>query len=141
MATPIQSVSIPLELSFDSGVTWKPLVCLSGWTWPHETTTTTVDTQCGRFYGVGPVGGAPTANAVCTTDASPSEVTYKQLRDAQLSATQFLGRVVAPQQGSFGVAFYNKAFLIVTGLVLTDETNNPIKFAVTFGIQGNIMTS
>jgi hypothetical protein len=141
MATPIQSVSIPFELSFDGGLTWKPLVCLSGWTWPTDTATTTVDTQCGRFYGFGPVGGAPTANAVCTTDANPTEITYKQLEAALEGQVTFLGRVVAPQAGSFGVAFYNKANLNVTSLVLTDETNNPIKFAVVFAIQGAITHS
>lgn len=141
MATPIQSVSIPFEISLNGGSTWRPLVCISGWTFPTETATTTVDTQCGRFYGFGPVGGAPTFNAVCTSDANPTEITYKELEGLLENQTSFLGRVVAPQSGSTGVAFYNKATLNVTSLVLTNETNNPIKFSGTFAIQGAITHS
>lgn len=138
MATPIQSTAVPFEISYDGGLTWKVLVCLSGWTAALDTTSTTVDTQCGRFYGLGPIGGSPTVNAVCSLYPASNEVTYKDMVAAQKAQTLLDFRVQYPGAGSVGYGFYLHGQIQVLNTTLTDETNNPIKFAVTFGIQGTV---
>ena len=138
--TPIQSVDSPIEISADNGVNWKIIICVASWSVPVQTTTTTTDTQCGRFNGLGAISFNPTIQAVCSYEQAFVEASYNDCLDWQFNKTNLLFRVQSPVSGSYnlGSAYYLSGSCNVTETTLTDNTNDPVKFSVTLSGFGTL---
>ena len=143
MPIPIQSVNSPIELSTD-GVTWKVLICVASYTFSFTTSTSTTDTQCGRFVGVGFPGFTVTVQTVAEYDKTASQVNQKDIL-AWLAATTLLYfRIQSPANGGsypLGNAYYMSGQLYITGTDLNNTTNDPVKFSITMTGQGTISLS
>jgi hypothetical protein len=131
--TPIQSIDSPIYLSDDNGVTWKYLVCTSGWTLSVTTQTTSTDTQCGRFVGLGAKEFNYSVNAVCSYEQQANEVGLNDIQGWNTNNTSLLVLVESPRLGSYapGAAYYANGSFYVSGYTIVDQTNDPIKFTVT----------
>ena len=138
--TPIQSVDSPIEISSDNGVNWKVLICVASYTVQVQTATTTTDTQCGRFNGLGVISFNPTVQAVCSYEQAFIEASYNDCLTWQVGKTNLLFRVQSPVFGSYalGEAYFLSGSCNVTDTTLTDNTNDPVKFSVTFSGFGDL---
>lgn len=136
--TTIQSSSTPIELSFDSEVSWQVLVCLEGYNVPTELPTTVTDTlTCGQVVGVGTQTFNPTGTAICLTDpVAGSQVTYNRLQIAQNAAETIKFRVRNPSSGSTGNNYFLKGSCKVTSLDLQFAANDVVKFSWTLTGEG-----
>lgn len=134
----IQSSTTPIELSFDSEVSWQVLVCLEAYNVPTELPTTVTDTlTCGQAVGVGSQTFNPTGTAICTTDAvAGSQVTYNRLLAAQTNAETFKFRVRHPSSGSTGNSYFMKGDCKCTSLDLQFAANDVVKFSWTLTGEG-----
>ena len=141
MPTPIQSVIVAFELSADNGITWKTVVCTASFTVNVQTTSSTTDTQCGRIIGLGPTAASPTVQAVDELYPNNSQVSYQQCLLWQNANTLLKFRVQSPSSGSVGFGIYITSQCYITDTVLTDTTNDPVKFSVTLLGLGNINTT
>lgn len=137
-STPVQSSSVPLMLSFDGGVTYKALVCLENYNIAATTQTTTTDTFCGRFIGLGPIGTTITGSAVCETTPLTTQVTQKDLRTAQNAGTLIFVTADYPTLNSAGGQISNNASGYVTQSDEQFAVNNLVKFTFTLLINGGI---
>lgn len=138
--TTIQSSTTPIELSFDSEVSWQVLVCLEAYNVPTELPTTVTDTlTCGQVVGVGSQTFNPTGTAICTSDPiAGSQVTYNRLLTAQTNAETFKFRVRNPSSGSTGNNFFMKGSCKATSLDLQFAANDLIKFSWTLTGEGSL---
>ena len=143
MAFPIDSILSPIEVSADNGVTYKVIICVVGYTLNLQTQTTTTDTQCGRIIGTGVVAFTVTVNAVCDQAPSTVQVSYKDTYLWQVAKTVLKFRIQSPATGTFsiGSSYYLTGTCIVTDTNLTNNTNDPVKFAVTLSGTGNVNTT
>lgn len=139
MSTPVQSSSVLLKISFDAGVTYKDLVCLENYSIEATTTTTTDDTlNCGRLYGLGPIGTQITGTGVCETTPLSTQVTQKDLRNAQNAGTLLYFAANYPTIGSSGGQISNNASGFVTAVGEQFAAGALAKFTFTFSINGSI---
>lgn len=131
--TPIQSIDSPIYLSVDNGVTWKYLVCTSGWTLSVTTQSTTTDTQCGRFVGLGAKEFNYSVNAVCSYEQQANEVGLNDIQGWNDANTALQVLVESPRLGSYapGAAYFAQGSFYVSAYTIVDNTNDPIKFTVT----------
>lgn len=136
MSTPVQSSNIPLQLSFDSGVTWKDLVCLENYNIERVTQTNTDDTFCGRFIGIGVIATQISGAAVCDVSPSGTQVSIKSLNDAQLAGQRIQVRANYPTAGSAGGAISNNGAAYVTAAAEQFAVNNLVKFTFTLLVDG-----
>ena len=129
----IQSSTSPIELSFDSEVSWQVLVCLEAYNVPTELPTTVTDTlTCGPVVGVGSQTFNPTGTAICTADpVAGSQVTYNRLQIAQNTSETIKFRVRNPSSGSTGNNYFLKGSCLVTSLDLQFSPNDVVKFSWT----------
>lgn len=134
----LQSVNYPIELSFDAGVTWKTLVCLTQYNVPTTLSTTETQTFCGIETGVGFQSFKPSGTATCRSFGTlgGTEATYGELLILQNSQTLFLFRVQAPATGSTGRDFYLSGSVYCTDLTLTLNTGAVVEFNWTFSGSG-----
>jgi len=139
MSTPVQSSSVPLNISFDGGVTYKALVCLENYSVETTTSTTTDDTFCGRFVGLGPLGTQITGTGVCESVPLTTQVTQKDLRSAQNAGTLLYFQANYPTPGSAGGQISNNASGYCTATGEQMAANNLVKFTFTFLINGGIV--
>lgn len=139
MSTQVQSNSVPLQLSFDGGATWKDLICLENYIIQSTTATTTSDTFCGRFIGLGPIGSQVSGSAVCDVTPLATQVSMIDLKNTQAAGSLINVRANWPTAGSGGGKISNNAVGYVTA---TDEqftVNNLVKFTFTLLINGAIV--
>jgi hypothetical protein len=133
----IQGNTVPIELSFDSGVSWQILVCLTQYNVPTELPVTSTDTFCGPVLGTGTQTFNPTGTAVCKQDISAgSEVTYLRLLQAQTNAESFLFRVRHAASGSIGSNFFLKGSCKCTSLDLQFNSTDVVQFSWTLTGEG-----
>lgn len=130
----IQSVNMPLQLSFDNKVTWKDLVCLTDYQIPLNSPLTATDTFCGKKVGVGNIEFNPSGTAVCEVIPLTTEVSAPELLDAQNGKTSIHFRAQNPQAGSVGLLLYIAGSCKVTNVTIIGTANNLITF--TFQLTG-----
>lgn len=138
MSTPVQSSSVPLSISFDAGVTYKSLVCMENYNITSTTTTTTDDTFCGRFIGLGPIGTQISGTGVCESAPLTTQVTQKDLRAAQNAGTLLYFQANYPIAGSAGGQISNNASGYCTATAEQLAAGALIKYTFTFLINGGI---
>lgn len=127
-----------MELSSDNGSTYKPVVCILGFTLTKDTQTTTTDTQCGRIIGLGIIASNIAVQAVCQLYPTTSQVTLKDVDAWQAAQTSLKFRIQYPSTGSIGYGFYYTGLGNITNVSVVDQTNDPIKFNFTFLVQGDL---
>jgi hypothetical protein len=136
MAT-LQSTTIPLELS-DDGTTWRTLVCLKQYNMPLSKAVNSTETFCGVEVGLGAGTFNPTGTAVCKTDNSTSEWTYKELLIRWNAETSIWFRCTSPSGGSVNGAFFLKGQCKVTDLDLIFATGQTVEFSFTLTGEGTL---
>lgn len=136
----INAKDMPIELSFDSGVTWKVLVCLKDISVPLQTPVTAEDTYCGKKVGVGLIEFNPSGNAVCETRPDTDEVSADDLIQKMAAGTSFLFRVQNPTLGSVGFGLYLSGSCKCTQCNITGTANGLVGFAFTLTGEGILDT-
>jgi len=134
----INAKDMPIELSFDNGVTWKVLVCLKDVSIPLTTPVTAEDTYCGKKVGVGVIEFNPSGNAVCETRPDTDEVSHDDLVEQMDNGTAFLWRLQNPTSGSVGYNFYYSGSCKCTNVTFTGTANGLMGFAFTLTGEGTL---
>ena len=137
--TTIQSTLVPLELSFDSGVSWQALVCLKQWNIPTTRASSSEDTFCGTAVSSGSQTGNPSFSAICERyPTAGSQVTYNRLVTAQYNDESFLYRVKFPSSGSTGADVFLKQSCKANDLDLIASAEKYLEFSGTLTGEGLI---
>jgi hypothetical protein len=137
--TTIASTLVPLELSFDSEVSWQALVCLQQYNVPTERQATQEDTFCGIATALGAQTFNPSGTAICEVNPTAgSQVTYNRLLTAQTNGETFSFRVRYPSSGSTGQSFYLSGDCKCSSLDLQMDATTYIKFAFTLTGEGTL---
>jgi hypothetical protein len=137
----LQSTNYPLELSFDGGSTWHTLVCLTQFNIPLSKAANVTETFCGPEVGLGSGTFNPTGTAVCETEPTSTQVTYKRLLTAWDAEELIQFRLQALGTGSIGNHFYLRGSCYVTDLDLTLQTAQTIQFNWTLTGTGTLDTT
>lgn len=128
----IQASGIPIQISADSGVTWKTLICLKNYNVPISRSTNESETFCGKSVGLGALSFNPQGNAVCDTEPDSDEVTLNQMLIWLNEKTELMFRTAYPQSsgvlGSIGDEFYvaGNCFVVSVNTIFT--TNDVVNF-------------
>ncbi len=136
----INAKDMPIELSFDNGVTWKALVCLKDISVPLNAPVTAEDTYCGKKVGVGDVEFNPSGNAVCEVTPAVNEVSADELVQKMVAGTSFLWRIQNPTVGSVGVGLYYSGSCKATNVTITGTANGLVSFSFTLTGEGTLTT-
>lgn len=134
----LQSTNYPIELSFDNGVSWQTLVCLTQYNIPLSKAANVTETFCGPQVGLGSGTHNPTGTAVAETAPTSNQVTYARMLQAYVDEQLIQYRVLAPTSGSVGVFFYLRGSANVTDLDLTLAAGQTIQFTWTLTGSGEI---
>jgi hypothetical protein len=138
----VQGNLVPIELSFDNGVSWQVLVCLKQWNMPLTRATTVTDTFCGPAVGLGNMAFNPTGEAVCTTDAAAgSQVTVTRLIAAMKAGETFQFRCYHPGSGSVGSLFYLRGNCKATDINILFPAVDITSFTWTLTGEGTLTTT
>lgn len=132
----LQSTNFPIELSFNGGVSWQILVCLTQYNIPLERAVNQVETFCGTETGLGSLTFNPTGSAVAETAPTSNMVTYNRLLTAMNNSELIQFRVQAPTSGSIGVFFFLSGSCYVTSLTLNFNVGETVGFDWTFSGSG-----
>lgn len=98
----VQSTNIPIQLSFDNGVTWKDLVCLTNYNAPLSSSINETETFCGTEIGEGVAKLDFSGEAVSDLEPLATQVSMGDLETAKLAGVRPLARMVWPGTGSIG---------------------------------------
>lgn len=128
----IQSVSVPLELSSDGGITWKTVVCLTDWTLDLTVDNTVNQSFCGVDVGVSFPTFNGSVNAICETAPITNQLTYKTLAGWVNNLTKISFRIQSPGTGTIGNDFYHEGDCYITKLELKAQVKDTIKFSFDF---------
>lgn len=136
MSLRIQSVLAPIKLSFDDGLTWKDLVCLTNYNAPLNNSTNDTETFCGKLVGQGNAALDFSGEAVCDLEPDSDMVSYNDLNSVILSKSVILGRVVYPGTGSVGSNLHLQTEIVVESTTLKGTANDYLKFDFSLKGQG-----
>jgi hypothetical protein len=136
MPTYIQSVDAPIQLSWDSGVTWKTLVCLTNYSAPLAVPTNETDTFCGKLVGTGNAAMDFSGEAVVDATPNSNQVSVEDLAAAELAGTVLQARIAVPGTGSVGSQLYFRSDVIVESVTPKGTANDYIKFDFSLKGQG-----
>src|SRR6187549_221824 len=134
----LQSSNLPIELSFDNGLTFKQLVCLENYNIPVDTQVTETNTFCGNAVGLGVKKFTPSGSAVCELSPSGSQVTFEELLAAQMADTVLIFKVQYPSPGSTNTNIFMSGQCYVTNTTLQAQINDVIKFSFTLTGSGTL---
>jgi len=134
--TTVSSVQVPVQLSFDEGVTWKDLVCLTNYTNPLANSLNAQESFCGVFQGQGIPGMDFSGEAICDLEPNPAEVSMQDLDSAMMASQVIRGRVVYPGTGSVGNLLYRHTELVIESVTLKGSTNSLLMFDFSLKGQG-----
>lgn len=137
----IKSSAQPLEISLDGGTVYKTLVCVSTGSLAGTADITTEDTDCGLFTSPGNVSYSMTADAICETSPTATQITYQDLLVPFTAKTQIDVRVQNPLIGAqaVGAVYYHQFKAYVSELTLNKPSaSGYISFSVTLVSDGSI---
>lgn len=127
----IESNSFLVELSADSGTTWKSLVCEENSSSAFETSTTNRLTKCGTFS----TGSEQTASfdytGVVKSDPAVDEVSYETMLGYWQNQTTLQLRRENPAGGA---SIYQKADVFVSSIGDESNAGDLVSFNVTFTV-------
>lgn len=119
----VTSRSIPIELSFDNGSSYKTLVCVQTKTFNLTVPTTENDTDCGLKVGTGVLRVAISGTAIVETRPSATECSHQEIVNVMKTGTSVLFRFQNPTSGSTGVGLYIAGSCKITGDNLTGPSS------------------
>lgn len=131
----LQAKNFPPEFSTD-GTTWKTLVCVNDWDNTGSSTITTEDTFCGTITSTGTPSFKGTANAVCETAPTTSQVSYEDALGWFTGSTLLYFRVQSPANS--GTEFYTKYQCYITNCGLKFAATDVVKFTIEWTSTGAI---
>jgi hypothetical protein len=139
----VLSSNQPIEIDVAGGTSFKTLVCVQSKTVSGSVDVTEEDTDCGLLTAVGSVKYTITADAVCETAPTVSQVSYNALLTAFVNKTLVNVRVQNPvvSGSSLGAAYYHQFLSRITQLDLTGESAGYVKFSITLNSDGVIDTT
>lgn len=135
----ILSSNQPIEIDVAGGSSYKTLVCVQSGTVDGSADVTTEETDCGSLTSVGNPAYTITAEALCETAPSVSQVSYKDLLTAFNTKAVVSVRVQNPTVigSSLGTAYYHAFNARVTALSLNKSSSAAyISFSVTLQSDG-----
>jgi predicted secreted protein len=134
----VLSSNQPIEIDVAGGSSYKTLVCVQSKTVSGTVDVTEEDTDCGLLTAVGSVKYTITADAVCETAPTVSQVSYNALLTAFVNKTLVHVRVQNPvvSGSSLGAAYYHSFNARITQLDLTGESAGYVKFSITLNSDG-----
>lgn len=130
----VQSKVIPIQLSFDSGSTWRDLVCITNMSAPLAKSINEVESYCGTHNGQGQPKLDFTGEAVCDLVPDPDQISYDEAADLVIDDTIFLARVANPLTGSVGSLLYLETEAIFESVTYKGSANQVVLFD--FSIKG-----
>jgi predicted secreted protein len=136
----VLSSNQPIEIDVAGGSSFKALVCVQSKTVSGSVDVTEEDTDCGLLTAVGSVKYTITADAVCETAPTVSQVSYEDLLVAFVNKDLVAVRVQNPTVtgSSLGTVYYHAFNARITQLDLTGEAAGYIKFSITLNSDGAI---
>ena len=134
--TTVQSVNVPIQLSFDNGTTWKNLVCLTNTTSPLANSLNAQESYCGNFQGQGIPTMDFSGEAICDFTPGATEVSLHDLESAMLASQVLIARQVYPGTGSVGNLLFRKSEVVVESTSLKGATNQLLMFDFSLKGQG-----
>lgn len=137
----IISSNQPVEIDVAGGVSFKSLVCLQSSTVDGSADVTTEQTDCGVLTSVASPVYTVSADALCETAPTVSQVSYKDLLTAFNNKTLVNVRVQNPvvTGSSLGTAYYHQFFARITSLSLGKASSAAyISFSVQLQSDGAI---
>jgi predicted secreted protein len=139
----VLSANQPIEIDVAGGSSYKTLVCVQSKTVSGSVDVTEEDTDCGLLTAVGSVKYTITADAVCETAPTVSQVSYNALLTAFVNKTLVHVRVQNPvvSGSSLGAAYFHSFYARITQLDLTGESAGYVKFSITLNSDGVIDTT
>ena len=136
--TSILASTVPIELSFDSGVSWKTLVCIENYDHNSEGDITETETFCGKVIGMSEPSVSLDFSAVCNTTPGGTEVSYKDLQTVHYARTQIMYRITS---GTTGSHFHHQGECYITALNMgAASASSTIAFTGTLTTTGVIDT-
>lgn len=137
----IQAKSMPMEISFDSGVTYKTLVCIIDLQTALTTALEEDDTYCGPKVGQGPVKFNPSGNLVIETNPTATECSFDELLERMVAAQTVHFRLQNPLSGSTGRGFYLAGELLINELTPQGTANGLMKCSFAMTGTGTLTTT
>jgi hypothetical protein len=137
----IISSNQPIEIDVAGGSSFKNLVCLQSSTVDGTADVTTEQTDCGALTSVASPVYTVSADALCETAPSVSQVSYKDLLTAFNNKTLVSVRVQNPvvTGSSLGTAYYHQFLARITSLSLSKASSAAyISFSVQLQSDGAI---
>lgn len=137
----IVSSNQPIEIDVAGGSSYKTLVCVSSGTLDGSADVTTEETDCGSFTSTGAVSYELSADAICETAPTVSQVTYNSLLTAFANKTLVTVRVQNPTVtgSSIGTHYYHQFSARITALSLNKSSSAAyMSFSVTLQSDGAI---
>jgi hypothetical protein len=89
-----------VELSADSGSTWKSVVCETDSSASFESSTNSVTTKCGTFVSAGEKSGTAEYNGVVKSDPAAGELSYAEIAGYWKADTSLKFRAQSPSDGT-----------------------------------------
>ena len=137
----IISSNQPIEIDVTGGTNYKTLVCVQSSTVDGSADVTTEQTDCGVLTSVADPVYTVSADALCETSPSVSQVSYKDLQTAFINKTLVSVRVQSPvvTGSSLGAAYYHQFAARITSLPLSKASSAAyIAFSITLQSDGVI---
>ena len=137
----ITSSNQPIEIDVAGGSSYKTLVCVQSATVDGSADVTTEDTDCGQLTSVASPVYTVSADALCETAPTVSQVSYNALLTAFINKTSVSVRVQNPvvSGSSLGVAYYHQFAARITSLSLSKASSaSYIAFSITLQSDGAI---
>lgn len=137
----ITSSNQPIEIDVAGGTDYKTLVCVSSGTVDGTVDVTEEQTDCGIYTSTSDAKYTVTAEALCETAPSVSQVSYDDLLTAFVNKTTVAVRVQNPTVtgSSIGTVYYHAFDAKITALSLNKSSSAAyISFSVTLQSDGAI---
>lgn len=137
----INAKSMPLEISFDSGVTYKTVVCIIDLQVALSTPTEEDDTYCGKKVGQGSIEFNPSGNLVIETNPTATEASFDDLVEKMAAGATVFFRLQNPLSGSIGRGFYLSGEVLITELTPAGTASGLMKCSFAMRGTGTLTTT
>lgn len=137
----IKSSEQLIEIDVDNGTSYKTLVCVSTGTLDGAAEVTSEETDCGIFTSTGSVTYTVTADAICETAPSVTQVTYQDLLPKFINKSLIAVRIQNPAIGltTAGSVYYHSFSGYITALTLNKPSSAAyVSFSITLQSDGAI---
>lgn len=129
----IQSSDFVPQFSDDGGTTWQTLICPTSWNADGSSEVTKTSTlTCGVLSAPGSFGYECSADAIADADPSGTEVSVKQVQEWATAGTALKFKASA---GTLGADLYMSGDSRISGLTVTSEADDYLKFSITWTVE------